>query len=489
MIPDHRRAIIATIIAMSVTANTFGIELPFDLESGASAVEVHLDGADVAVTCAEREDVGLIIRPRLAEGGAGAGVAVSDRGSTLSITQAEDATGPSEVVIELAVPEDLPVTVVGSRLNIVRTCIAVATDEPDRPIPIEPTPGVGTSTADHVTAQPASLFELEKSTVESRGSGSARYTGTDNSLTLIGTNGDTELAVSGSVVDVSDHRGSLVLEVNNTEVTLRSAEGKLAAKLDGGALNLVETVGETTIQLIEANLDVDNHRGVISVTASLSDLALRGCVSDRLAITGDDSVVRLDGGTATGTVNLTGGSLEVDGWNGRLMLQGGNGADLEAAGVEGDVVVSLDDGSLELRGVTGHTRATASSSNFTASNLKSIALSAQDCVIDAREIPEVKLIRLANGELTLGASSTRGKQRLELSGEVWARIELPTPCEVNLLGEDAASADVDVRGCDLHGGGGPGTQRPQRRLRGQSLAILDVTLGAGTRLRVEGRPS
>ncbi|HSL17842.1 MAG TPA: hypothetical protein VLB51_08040 [Methylomirabilota bacterium] len=461
------------------------LALPFTAQSRASAVEVSLSGADVVLMCGERDGVAVEVRSRRPDSVFSADLDIRERGATLSISGPPPEAGPSEVVLELVVPPDLPVAVSGSELTVLRTCNRATTDgqrSTAAPAPTpRPDPGPGAA------SPTGSSFEIESSALELRGPGAARISGSDNQITLVDTVGDLEVPVTASFVDSSGHHGGMVLDTASTVIVLRSPEGPLGARLDGGVLTILGATGEASVELADARLEVEDHRGSLSVTARLGDVSVRRGTFSELSVTGEDAAVRMSGCTATGAVNLSRGTLEIEVWVGRLTLQGGGGADLEVAGVDGDLVLSLDDAALELRRVTGHTRATASASDLTLAELKSVALSAQGCLVGVVDVPEVKLLRLAGGELEMSLAEARGRQKLDLLGGAWARVELPTPCEVRLSGEGADEADVDVRGCDLRGGSGPGTQRPKRGFGQGPPVILEVKLEAAASLRVEGR--
>lgn len=476
-------ALLSAILA-APAVSAADLALPFTAHSRASAVAVSLHGADVVLTCGERDGVAVEVRSRLPDGVSSADLDVRERGATLSISGPSPEAGPSEIVLELVVPPDLPVAVSGSELSVIRTCNRTTTDgqRSTAAAAAKPEPGSGTA------SPTGSSFELESSTLEVRGPGVARISGSDNQITLVDTAGDLEVPVTGSFVDSSDHQGELVIDSATTVIKLRSPKGRLGCRLDGGALTILGATGEASVELADARLEVEDHRGSLSVTARLGDVSVRRGTFSELSVTGEDAAMRMSGCTATGTVNLSRGTLEIEEWVGRLALQAGTGADLEVAGVDGDLVFSLEDAALDLRRVTGHTRATASASDLTLVELKSVALSAQGCVVGVTDVPEVKLIRLADGELDMNFAEARGRQKLELQGEAWARVELPTPCEVRLSGEGADEADVDVRDCDLHGGSGPGTQRPKRGFGQGPPVILEVRLEAAANLRVEGRP-
>ncbi|HSN57510.1 MAG TPA: hypothetical protein VLT32_22765 [Candidatus Sulfomarinibacteraceae bacterium] len=476
--------VILSAILAAPAVSAADLALPFTAHSRASAVAVSLHGADVVLICGERDGVAVEVRSRRPDSVPSADLDVRERGASLSISGPPPEDGPSEVVLELVVPPDLPVAVSGSELSVLRSCNRTTTDGQRSTAAAAPKPDPGPG-----AAPPAgSSFELESSTLELRGPGAARISGSDNQITLVGTDGDLEVPVTGSFVDSSDHHGGMVLDTASTVIVLRSPRGPLGARLDGGVLTILGAAGEASVELADARLEVEDHRGSLSVTARLGDVSVRRGTFSELSVTGEDASARMSGCTATGTVNLARGTLEIDDWVGRLTLQAGGGADLEVAGVDGDLVLSLDDAAIDLRRVTGHTRATASASDLTLAELKSVALSAQGCLVGVVDVPEVKLLRLADGELEMSLAEAKGRQKLDLLGEAWARVELPTPCEVRLSGEGADKADVDVRDCDLRGGSGPGTQRPKRGFGQGPPVILEVSLEAAANLRVEGRP-
>ncbi|HSN54255.1 MAG TPA: hypothetical protein VLT32_06265, partial [Candidatus Sulfomarinibacteraceae bacterium] len=110
--------VILSAILAAPALSAADLALPFTAHSRASAVAVSLHGADVVLICEERDGVAVEVRSRRPDSVASADLDVRERGASLSISGPPPEDGPSEVVLELVVPPDLPVAVSGSELSV-----------------------------------------------------------------------------------------------------------------------------------------------------------------------------------------------------------------------------------------------------------------------------------------------------------------------------------------------------------------------------------
>ncbi len=474
---NHRALFLAMTPVLSAAAIAGGSELvlPYRHDISSSAVSVRINGADINITCSEDHPPSLEIRHADPEHPRPVDLKFGETDTVFSIIMNPATATPLNAVVELILPPDIPVVVIGTDLRVQRICAPL----PENQSSDEP-PGPWTDIR-------SSSFELEGGSVDFRGPGKASFQGMNTDISLSGTLGDYTFVTSDGTITINEHLGNLKLESTDTTVSVQTLGGNLDAQVLECLISLAGVTGKTEFDAGRSSLDISDHNGSLTVSGEQNDITIRRGLFQRLNLSGHNTSTRIIEGSGTATPNLVGGSLDVDQWSGRLTIQARADADLEISAIDGDVVLTLADGaSCSLSDVTGHTRGKIEHGDLEVSNLKSIEFVAITSSIVATEIREATAFNLTDGDLTFTATEIKGEPQLHLRGTAWAQIEIPAPCRIQLQGPGKKSANVEVQGCDLRRGATPATHRRKKRWEARRPINLTVNLGPDAELRVDG---
>ncbi|MEN8162543.1 MAG: hypothetical protein ABFS37_00300, partial [Acidobacteriota bacterium] len=463
------------VVAAAPMVNGAEIALPYRQAIESTAVSIQLDSADILVVCSEDLPPSLEIRHTDPDHQGPIDLKIAQSEGLFGIIKTPETTDPLNVVLELTLPLDLPVVARGRDLRIRRVCASPAVDQAS-----DKSPGPWTDIR-------ASTFELEGGSVDFRGPGKAWFQGVNNDISLSSTLGEFTFVTTDGTITIHEHLGNLKLESTNSVVSIQSLKGNLDAEVSQGRLSLAEVTGETKCDGDQSSLDISNHNGILTVSGGQNDITIRQGFFQRFSLSGDNTRIRITEGSGTGTLNLVGGFLNIEKWSGRLSLQARSDADLEVSEVDGDIVLSLTDGtSCNINAVSGHTRGSIEYGDLEVSDLKSIEFSAISSSITAHEIREATIFNLIDGDLAFTSTDLKGEPRIDLKGTARAQIEIPAPCRVQLKGPGKNSANVEVQGCDLRRGNSPMAQRRKKSWETRRPINLTVKLSPETELRVDG---
>ncbi len=458
------------------TAAQDSLELPFRKTLSARRGTIRLHDARLIIRCNEDTPT-LEIRAIDPETVNSAAVTVAERGDGFEVAAPDPASDLREIIMELTAPSDLPLVVEGRDLRVERIC-----NLPDGDIStVNPKdPGATTS---------FSVFRLDDGSIDFQGPDPARFETDGTSVTVSLTRGPLVFMTSGGTVTITGHEGTIEIESNDTIFSIEDVRGDVTATVSRGQLNLTGIDGTTTLGADQSSLDVAELDGNLQISGAGNALSLRNSAMQNFRLEGTDLSAQIDDCSGTGVVTVTGGSLEADRWSGRLTLQAARGTDSDLSRLDADLVLDFtDDSSCSVRGVTGHIHGTVENGTLTASQIKSIELSSVSSEISITEIRETTSLDLTDSGLEYSSTVLTGNPEIRLSGTSEARVDLPVPCKVQLMGPGKNNSNVEVQGCNLHRGRIPASQLRKKKWETRRPIIMTVTLDPDARLRIDGRP-
>lgn len=256
------------------------------------------------------------------------------------------------------------------------------------------------------------------------------------------------LEADGGSVQIEDHSGDLRLTGVDCSARLDGLEGQLGLDATGGSLWASAVAGSVMAVLASAELAIESSQASIVVSGDSSNIELYDVSTSTVRITGSGHTLRLEDVAASAHINIGGGSTAtVTGWSQRLDLTLREQSSAFVDTVDGDCAFRIDSSDLELRTVTKHVRGTATSARFTAENLRSLELAANNSEVTVTRARHLNKLEVIDCRVMLDLPNLRDKRAIKLMGASTADVRLPRPCQVRFFGAQPESGQASVTGC------------------------------------------
>jgi len=378
------------------------------------------------------------------------------KGEVLEVRRHAEASG-IRLRVDLVLAEARSLTIVGSGLDLVLTA-----------------PGSGQAMTSKVA------LNLVSSRAELSGLAGASLQGQNSYFLSRASSQQLKCRLEGGGAEIEGHRGSLEIESEGSEFTVRDvagqmsfllnaglvevsqAEGQLAANLARGAtLRLAEWAGEATLDAKEASLELRNFWAApqtLKVHASQSEVVIEGMES---------------------------GNLEIDQEGGSLSMQ-----DIE--NIEGKITTNFE-ARVEIYRISGGWLGTFQDSEVLIENAQrleaelyngkldleavaELSLIAHGSEVQASEVGQITVLNLVTSTARVGLQKG-ARANVMVQGLSNAELLLPTPCFVQIEEPEAGDGSVlEVSGCTLRGAP-PGTAQESA-----DTAFLTGAVGGNSKL-------
>jgi hypothetical protein len=454
------------------------------IELTAAPVSLVLDDARVTITATDGAAPLLRWwRDRPDAPGAAELAAYSDGGAVVvQRPAATEGEPPARLRVELVVDTAQPLAVAGAGLDLkIERAGVEAAERLDVAPPA--TPPVAAATTE---------LSLVDSQAEIGGLGGIVGVFDGSAVELRGTAGSHDLTVRGGSLRINGHQGGATLSGDGADLTVEDAGGQLTIRAGGGMTSLRSVRGRFRIELVDAGLEIldGGGSGLISVTDSSADL--RGARFDNVNLKSVASHVTASACDGLATIDLTGGSLAVDGGSGALTGAARDGAVVDLVDHRGDIQLNLEEGSsAELRAVDGKVKLRARGGEVVVDRASSLEIELDGVFATLGGITALGPFKVVSSRVELDLSElARPAVELAVQADSAVRVRLATPCRVRATGLDASLASqVDVTGCELQlGAGGRWATRRVRDLEGRPPTTLTAQIAESSELTVEGRP-
>jgi hypothetical protein len=336
--------------------------------------------------------------------------------------------------------------------------------------------------------QPAIELTVGDSSVQIEGARDLLLEAIGSDVRTVRTSGLLVATLTGGSLSVADHRGNLVLTSDGTRQQVEELSGSYQLKLENGDLTARRWSAKGDATLTGVTLDLEAFDGALQLHGVASTFAIRQVAGGRIQLQGKDLLATLEGIEAPLAALFEGGSLRVDGYRGEARVAG-NGTAFDLAGCAGQWTLTLQNGSdAVVRDFAGLLRAEVVDSTLDAEGVEALALKATGGRIGARRLGQLNRVEATDVELELDLTGVSALGAMTLAGATRSRITLSTPCVVRTVGGQGLPGEAaEVTGCDLEVPDRAPTRLHARRRYGGQATVLNVEVGEGVELSVEGR--
>lgn len=460
------------------------LEVPLDEAVG---LKLELGNAVVSTVVTAASAPRLRVEAVSEDGPGEVDLALGSEAGEVTLSRSPEAPNAAVALrLEVVLPAGLPLRLTGSGLTVRVT-------EPERPRRSDALPPTR-SGAEGEEEPHAWTIEIgvTGSRVDLQGVGDASVAAADSRVDADGTSGALGLALEGGSATVRDHLGALELLGAGAELVVLGLEGPLTSDLTGGSLILRDAEGGLTLFAEDAFVLLERFRGPGRLEGTGGTLEVRdsGAPGTALELRGQALQVLVEELAADLAVDLTDGTLQGRALTGRsVKVQARGIATADLAGVAGALDLKLPSGtSARVADAGTKVGAEVVGGRLTVEGARLLDLLATEgAEVTATGIERLQTRRLADAELDLDLSAIAHDPALRLEGATRARVTLPTPCAVKVVGGDLLEGDrVRASGCELF----PAEQAPRRTTLRHRYGGREVTLTAqvaeGSELVVDG---
>ncbi len=495
MIPNHvKRSLKAGLVSLALAAAIQAApSLPIDLALTGSGLQLELSNAVVEVVMDPGAEPRLSVQ-RLTEGeGAGeVGVGALDLVQSSGgwrLVRLEGASAPLLVRAFLLPGQGLSVS--GRRVELSYQGTVFDPSDGAGGGEASGQEGGGSGSAPETAPVPLSI-DLKQAQIDLYSATNVNLRAEESHVGMEATGGPALFDLVGSTLDLRDHSGRVEIVAETSELSMIGQRGRLKFTLTQTDLLLAEGGGMGAGSLAGGQLQIENRHGGVRLQGEDARVTLRqaGGGEAQIQLGGRDLDLTLEGVRGKQTIELVGGSLRGGELRGAVTVRAAQGAEVDLESVHGGLHLSLNDGALaRLVGVRKGLVAELEDSSLDLEAVGKLSVTARRSRIDGREVRRVDQMELADSELDLSLANTNHSPTMIFKGASSARVELPAPCSVKILGRQMADgADVRASGCGIETAGHGRRRFQNRGLDGGRAVVLSAKLSEDSSLEVDGRP-
>ena len=336
-------------------------------------------------------------------------------------------------------------------------------------------------------------LQMDGGTVELDGVSRAQVTATGTQVNGSQTRGPIDLAVRSGEIDVSDHRGPLLLTAERTSVELRNLQGAMSAHVTGASVAVYGGEGKLVGDGEDGEFLVQSWSGPIDFRGELHriDVLGSGTASKTLTVSGADLDVSVSDFAGAVTADLSGGSLDVRNLGGRAKIKARLGTRVRLENIQDTIDFRAESSTDCIVQKIGRSfQARIEDSRLDARDLRQVRISALRSFVYLEDVQGTADITLTDAEGELDLSGSRAASKISLQGASEASVVLPEPCAVRgqVESDDTLQRQTIVDGCQLITAESQYRSAFGDRRKGSTPAVLTATIAEDSTLEVRGRP-
>jgi len=471
-------ALAGAVLALAVATPAEPVELPVERPLETEAVWITLHAGRVRIRFSAEAAPHVSIRDA-EHGDATTGfVILEEREKWLEIVQphGDERTAPP-LAVELTLVRGMSVVLRGSDAEV------LVEGEAGSP---------GVEPAERSPAGPAAMpvrfdfdVDMDRASVLLRGVRSARIRGRDTNVRIEDGAGALALEQEAGEAVIEDRRGTVRVDGEEPSYRFERFDGHVEGRIQGGMVSLENSVASLRLTATDGEVFLQGWHGSGHLDGEAMHVEVHdsGGGSDRLDVGGSEIDLEVDGYAGRLAARLEGGTQTADRLGGALTLRLSDGAFADVRRLSDALEADLQGGShLGVEQAERRIEATVVESRVELDAIRDARVKLKRSELIGTGVTGRIQLDAVGADVDLDLSESRAQSSLSLKGATRARVQMRQPCFVLPTGGKQARERIETTGCTLGGA----ARRP--RPGGGAPVFLQVTVGAGAELEVDGLP-